>query len=504
MPHHHEAAAAGASRFVPPAAAVARAGDSARMPGMQPIHLALLVLALEGIAGLPARSAALRAGFGREEITPPVPYRMCGYFMERPSTGVHDPLWAKAVVLEQGGTRVAWVFCDLCFVSRSVADAARRAAAVRTGIPASNIVVAATHTHTGPLFEGSLRTILHERAVRLHGSDPLERFDYPAFLTERVVDAICRAALSTGPVRLEAGKAFQEGLAFNRRFHMRDGSVRFNPGKRNPDILRPAGPVDPEVGLLLFRRAMDGRPLGGLTVFALHLDTVGGTLYSADYPYYLERELKAHFGPGFQSLFGIGTCGDINHIDVRNDRPQSGLQESERIGVQLAGTVRAGLPALAETPPRLAARSRVIRHPHQGTTPESLSEARKIIDQVGTPQLAFMHQVTVCKTLALAPWGDRPLDLEVQAFRLSRETAVVALPGEVFVELGLEIKKRSPFRNTFVLELCNQNIAYVPTRKAFAEGSYEVVNSLIAPGGGEALVEAAVALLEELGGTAPQ
>jgi hypothetical protein len=88
--------------------------------------------------------------------------------------------------------------------------------------------------------------------------------------------------------------------------------------------------------------------------------------------------------------------------------------------------------------------------------------------------------------------------VEVQAFRLGKDLAVVTLPGEIFVELGMAIKRSSPFRNTLVIELANDSIRYVPTERAFGEGSYETINSLLKPGGGEMLVEAATRLLKDL------
>jgi hypothetical protein len=297
---------------------------------------------------------------------------------------------------------------------------------------------------------------------------------------------------------LAAGVVEQQGLSFNRRFHMKDGRVAFNPGKLNPNIVRVAGPIDPQVGILLVRDAQQ-QPLGVLTAFALHLDTIGGTDYSADYPFYLERELRAKLGAGLVSMFGNGTCGDINHIDVTNGRPQKGQPEAERIGVELAKTVSAALPGLKPlTRPALAVRSVKVDVPLQRYSPEQIAAAQANLAKVGTKELSFLEQVEACKIVAIRLRGVEVLPLEVQVFRLSPEAAVVALPGEVFVELGLAIKQASPFPVTMIVELSNDNPHYVPTQKAFAEGSYETVNSIIQSGGGEMLADAAVKLLIEL------
>jgi hypothetical protein len=450
------------------------------------------------LAASTTHAAPLEAAAAAIEITPPVGYRMAGYFNERLSTGTHDPLYAKALVFRQGETQAALVFCDLVGVPQSIARRARDLASAVTGIPAQNIAVAATHSHTGPLYFGGMHTYLHGEAVTEAGRDPREAVDYPAFLVERVAEAVTSAWKGLAPVRLEAGTARETRLAFNRRFHMKDGTVRFNPGALNPDIVRPAGPVDPDVGIILLAPAHDASapPFAGLTVFAMHLDTTGGTEYSADYAYYLETALKKALGPQFLAVFGAGTCGDINHIDVtRRDRPRP-----DELGKALAQTVlgaRAHLSAVST--PMLDVLSTQVTCDVQRPTPQEIADAREKADQLTSNKLPFLEKVQTAKVLDLQQRYSEPrTTMEVQAFRLGPELAIVTLPGEVFVALGLAIKTRSPFTTTLVVELANDVPNYIPTEKAFREGSYEVVNSRLAPGSGEQLVAVAVRLLLEL------
>jgi len=437
----------------------------------------------------------LKAGVAVADITPPVGYRMSGYFHERLSTGILNPLYAKAVVLRQGDERAALVFCDIIGLSLDVSSHARKQASEKTGIPAANILIAATHTHTGPLYKDALREHFHELAVAKDGNDPREKVDYPSELVAKIVKVITEADAAAGPVRLEAGVAKQQGLSFNRRFHMKDGSVQFNPGVLNPDIIRPAGPTDPDVGIVFFRGTNGGGVTAAIANFAMHLDTVGGTLYAADYPFYIEQSLRDAFGEKFVLLFGTGTCGDINHIDVtKKERPTT-----EQIGRALAETIKAKaaeLKPLAE--PMLSAQSEVIQVPLQRYGPQDLAWARENIKKVGTEELPFLKQVEAYKILSLEMLHSEALPLEVQVFRLGSDVAVVGLPGEVFVEMGLAIKQASPFPVTLVVELCQDAPGYIPTEKAFAEGSYETVNSRIVSGGGEMLVKAAVRMLKAL------
>ena len=438
----------------------------------------------------------LTAGLAVTDITPPVGYRMSGYFRERLSTGTSNPLCAKAIVLRQGSESAALVFCDIIGLSLDVSSRVRRQVAKQSGIPAANILLAATHSHTGPLYFGALRKYFHDLAVAKLGSDPYEKVDYSSELVAKIVKAIRQADAAARPVRLKAGVAEQKGLSFNRRFHMKNGTVRFNPGILNPDIVRVAGPIDPEVGIVFFNEAGNDSAAAALVNFTLHLDTVGGTKYAADYPYYLEQALREIYGDKFVLLFGTGTCGDINHIDVtKKERLKTGF-----IGKTLAETVNARAESLETvTEPALAVRSEIVQVPLQRYGPEKVAEARESIKKVGTRELSFLEQVEAYKILAIEMRRSGTIGLEVQVFRLSSDVAVVGLPGEVFVDLGLAIKRASPFATTLVIELCQDAPGYIPTRKAFAEGSYETVNSRIAPGGGEMMVDAAVRLLKELG-----
>jgi len=441
--------------------------------------LAALLLA----AGLSpaAQSVGLEAGVAVMDITPS-------------GKTVLDPLKVKALVLRQGKREIALAVCDVAGVTSKQAGEMRKLASSRTGIPVSHICVSATHTHSG---------------------------GYHPDLTERVAAAIADARRAAKPVTLRAGMIEQQGLSFNRRFLMRDGTVRFNPGRleggasfdgghpfQNPDIVRPVGPIDPQVAVLLFGTA-SGPPLASLTNFALHTDTTDHRGFSADYPYFYEAALRKELGASFVSVFATGPCGDINHWDVTRPGPQNHYEKfTKPIGEKLAATVLAGISKLETVPAiSLDARAQTVAVPIQEDNEMTVQWAREAVankfkDFPGTAYgqrgfLAGVRARSILRREELRKNGPT-LALEVQAFRLSDQAAIVTLPGEVFVELGLAIKKASPFATTLVIELANASCAYIPTRKAFSEGSYEVVNSVVAPGGGEMLVETAVKLLKDL------
>ena len=463
------------------------------MPQHQLLMFATLLVAL-----LPATASAepLSAGIAVVDVTPPVPYRMSGYFHERLSTGILDPLYAKAVVFQQGETFAALVFVDISGISLDVSTRARELAARQTNIPERHIAIAATHSHTGPLYFGALRARFHHRTIEEHGKDIHETIDYPTQLVEKLAAVIKQAQTALQPVDLAAGYAQEKRISFNRRFHMKEGPVRFNPGYQNPKIIRAAGPIDPEVGLISFAKPGSEKPFAAVVSFALHLDTVGGTKYSGDYPKHLQDKLQAEYGEDFLSLFGAGTCGDINHVDVTAPKRRT----APEIGGLLSESVSQGLKSLTPiNAPELAVRQTVYHAPLQKYSAEQTQASAQAMDSVADRKVPFLKRVETYKIAALALRGGDTVPLEIQAFRLSKDVAIVTLPGEVFVEFGMAIKHASPFKTTLVIELTNDAPGYIPTQKAFAEGSYETVNSRVQTGSGEKMVDAAIGLLRELG-----
>jgi neutral ceramidase len=459
-----------------------------------------IVLALFPLSLVARANEPLKAGVATVDITPPIPFRMHGYFYVRLSTGTKDPLHAKAIVFQQGKETAAMVFCDLVGIPYFETAPARKKASEATGIPVENISVSATHTHTGPAFFMSLPDFWHTQAVAKFGKDPYDPDPYRHDLIDKIASAVVQAKAALAPVDLKSGFAIQEGLAFNRRYYMKDGSVRFNPKLMNPDIVKPAGPIDPQVGIVLISKAGAQTPSSAIVSFAMHPDTTGGTLYSADYIYGLSQQLKKSFGPDFTTLFGTGTCGDINHRNVHVEKQRTADEIGAMLGETVANAIKQGeLSAVKQ--PELAVRSTKVIAPLQKYSAADIAEAEADMARVGTDSLPFLDAVKTCKIAGVAAlqkkWGDA-IPLEVQAFRLGPETAIVTLPSEIFVNLGLAIKAESPFKTTLVVELTDDSVAYIPTTKAFAEGSYEVTNSRVRSGTGEKLVEAAVGLLKEL------
>jgi hypothetical protein len=444
------------------------------------------------LAAAPAIAGELRVGAAAVPITPEPGTPMAGYYSTRLAEGVEDDLFAKAIVVEQDGAKVATVVCDLISMPRAVAEDARRLIEKSTGISGERVMVSATHTHTGPtLPTGSARDPSEEGAA-----DAAKR--YVDTLPARIARSVSAANAALRPAKVSVGVGREEHLSFNRRYFMKDGTVGWNPGKKNPRVVKPAGPIDPEVPVVYFETP-DGRPIATYVNFAMHLDTVGGLKVSADYPFTLAAILAKLKGPDMVTLFSIGTAGDINHIDVSGADPQKGNGEAARIGTVLAGEViktYARLTPITTAAPRV--RREVLALPLAPIRPEDVEPAMNTAVRFGKNEPTFLERVNAYKVIDVHARQGRPLEAEVQVMALGPDLAFVALPGEIFVELGLHVKQNSPFRHTVIAELANGSVGYVPTRRAFAEGNYEPVSARCAPGSGEQIAETAVKLLKEL------
>jgi neutral ceramidase len=478
--------------------------------------IGVVVLVVLALTSLESAQAQLRVGVAAVKITPPAGTPMAGYYYARGSEDVLDDLYAKAAVLDDGSTKVALVVCDLITLPRKTVLDARRLIEQQTGIPGGNVMMSATHTHTGPsLARDSVRDDLDGGS-----GDPSRK--YTLELPARIAQAVAEANGKLAAVRVSYAKEYEHKLSFNRRYWMRDGTVGWNPGKLNPNTIRPVGPIDPEVGITYFETT-DKKPLLTYVNFAMHADTTGGTKISADYPGVLARRLADYKGPDMMTIFANGACGNINHLNVNWAGPQTSPAEATRLGTILAGSVlKAYMDLKPVAPPRVAGfqpairgrdaldtmnpaeggwatlrvRSQVLQLPLAKISPEDVQEAKATVQK--KDKAKFMEQVKAYKVLDVDKRGGTPLEVEVQVITMGDTLAWVSLPGEIFVELGLSIKAASPFVQTHIAELANGSIGYIPNRSAYMEGNYEVESARCAAGSGELLVQAAVKLLEEL------
>ncbi|MBI4622744.1 MAG: hypothetical protein HY736_05905 [Verrucomicrobia bacterium] len=455
-------------------------------------RLALGLLGAGGLAGANLPGAELRVGRARVVITPPVGSVMGNSYGITVATGVTSNIHAKAVVFETADGKAALVACDLISLHTPIVARARALIAEKTGVPPDRVILAATHCHAGPQTHPLLFSLAGGAAQKLSEA-------YVEKLPGLIAESVRLAEADLQPAKIFAGSGSEDSISFNRRFLLRDGTVRMNPGQ-NPDKVRPMGPIDPQVGVVYIESA-DGKPLVTVVNFALHVAVVGGSQISSDYPHTLAETLGRVKGDAMLTVFLNGMSGNINHVNAYVSSRLRAEAEAARIGTILAAAVLKTYPNLRPVEAtRLRAVSRSVRVPVlPAPTPSRLAEARATLRRHGKGA-TFAEVIRAWRDIDLAQYGaDGTWNSEVQAIVFGRDLALVGYPGDSFVELGLAMKQNSPFGLTFVSEQSgNGAISYIPNEKAFPEGSYEVDSARVAPGGGEVLANAAIRLLTEL------
>jgi hypothetical protein len=425
-----------------------------------------------------ADASPLKAGAFAQDITPPrFPISVNGGMSDHFAQAAHDPLHARCLVIANDQTQLAIVVCDSCMIPREIIDSARRRAAYRTGIPAANFLVSATHAHSCPTVAGVFQ------------SDPND--DYREFLADRIVDGIVQAWKQLEPARIGWATAIDDTQLFNRRWKLKDGviaenpfgqkvdRVRMNPGYNNPDVAEPAGPVDPQVSVLAVQ-SRDGRPICILANYSLHyVGGVPGDVVSADYfgefALRLNRLIGAASGERpCVSIMSNGTSGDVNNVDYRMTTAPKRMP-FEQIGVvaesvaQKVAAVYRGIQYQDRLP--LASKDAEIELGVRKPTPEDVQVAKKMLADSPERPLKDRKLIYARETVLLDEYPST-VRVRLQALRIG-DRAIVSSPCETFTETGLAIKKDTPFRHTFTIELANGYSGYLPTPHQHEWGGYE-------------------------------
>lgn len=428
----------------------------------------------------------IRAGFGVSDITPPVGAAIPGGFAPRTSTGVLTPLQTRACVIRREADAVALVGVDAVSLRFDTVAEARKRISEACAISARNVVVAASHTHTGGPANDVLGT----------DSDP----EYCEHLASAVAAAVIAADAACGPAELAAASACCPGWAFNRRFSMRSGGEATNPGKGNAEMLDPAGPVDPAIGVIVCRRP-DGAPAGIVANYTCHCTVIGGTAFSGDYPAFWEGALQELTGHHVPLVFLNGACGDINQLDFRNTAVrESGPEWAERMGQALAAsTTRCLESAEYRRDAVVSAAHGSVPTWYRRPTDMELHAAGELVAS-DAPWDSAKWRARDLLLLAEDQGEMESVTCPVDVIRVG-DAVVAAAPWQPFCEFGLRIKEASPFEATLVAAFANGMLGYVPTPRAFKGGGYEPTlcrGSKLHPGAGDAIVAETVRLIRAL------
>jgi hypothetical protein len=437
-----------------------------------------LILAL----GLVAGDGELKTGFATVDITPEIGALIPGGFRPNPSKGTRDPLYAVACVVSDGTTTVALVGIDELFIGKHSVRQARERIQKNTKIPGANVLVAASHTHSGGPVVSCLGT----------EGDPA----YEEKVGNGIAQAVEEAFAALQPSELGIGLGKEDTISFNRRFLMKDGKEITHPGKPgtkfHDQIVRPSGPIDPDVGVLAARKP--GGAVTGIVVnFACHCTVVGGNLFSADYVAYLRKHLKEVYGETTAVVFLNGACGDLTQVDNQSTAREFGPEHANMMGAKLAA--EAGRTINRMTWMKTLSIGAATETVPVRIRPEPDAAAEKPAFGLGSgPDDVYAAE----RTLVAAEREKTPvIPCEVQGLRIG-PLGIATNGSEYFVEHALRIKQASPHKFTWFVELANEYIGYVPTAQAFVGGGYEprtARSSKLAPDAGQKLVEGAIRAL---------
>ena len=396
--------------------------------------------------------AQLLAGFSEVDITPPVGTLVAGSIEPRPSHGILDPLYIKAVVLESQGVRLAYVIMDTCYLLRSIGDQCVALACKRTGIPANHVVWACTHSHSSPItsdifpYEGSV--------------DPVNHTWMDTF-PQKFAECVARADVAKVPARMSRARSYQSAVCHNRRMRYKDGreinTWLLHGGEDDLQCVGAAGPIDPEINVMAFD-GEDGRMLGVLFNFALHANSRGGNRFSGDYPAVVAARLRERFGPQVVTLYMPGACGDIN--PVMSWRQTGDLLAEAIIPVLEGRKPSPGSIGLGATKREIAVPCRDFNVPQQDRIKRSQWWPRE--------QEVFRQNIEILRKTMKA----KEITTCVHAWRIG-DIGFAGLPGEAFVDWGIQLKQKSPFPWTFPVELCGDCVGYLVTKQAWEAGGYE-------------------------------
>lgn len=429
-----------------------------------------------------ADAPLFQAGFAERDITPEIGMEAPGGYGKAYHRSVHDACKVRAAVFGEGQTRVALVGIDALFIRRPTVQAVRQEIQKQCGIAPEAVLIGASHSHAaGPLgfflpgeFDDAsplVKSLVYDKTVTANPA-------YLARVQRELVAAVVAADAGKVEARCAAGFGRDELAAFNRRFRMRDGFSMTHPGQGNPDILEPAGPIDPQVGVLGAWNK-EGQLLGCVVNFACHATTGPGGI-SADWIYYLEKTIRGLLGEQAVVVFLQGMAGDVTQVDNRSPYQikQFGEISSRyvggRVGAEAIRTLLSVEQAAGPLAP-IAAQTQVLKIKRRVPKPERVARALEIVQQdpgkVDATEWTFAKEIVVLD----ARTKKEPIaDVEVQAVQIG-PAVFLSCPAEYFCQYGLDVKAGSKFPFAFPVSLANDCIGYVPTEEALGPrgGGYE-------------------------------
>lgn len=424
-------------------------------------------------ASLPAQNG-IQAGFAERDITPKIGMREAHAVARHVFKTFRDPCKVRAAVFDDGRRKVALIGLDALMVPRAVVLEARAGIEKTCGVPASSVMIAASHSHSsgpvGIVMPGQFDQAPLEIRRLAYEESSLADPEYLRLVTREIIEAVRQADAKRQPAALGFGFGHEDKVAFNRRQRVKNGQSWSHAGAMNPDIIGYAGPIDPQVGVL-GAWSRDGQLLGVMVNFACHATTNPGGI-SANWPGETEKVIQGALRTSAPMVFLAGASGDVTQVDnlspyVRPN-PEAWLR---LVGGRVGAEAIKVLLSIARVPNvTLDTRQRTWKIARRVPAPERVAEARQVVAR-GKPLRDLTEWTFARETLLLdyiisiAP----EVEVEVQAVQVG-PAVFISNPAECFVQYGLDIKAGSPFPFTFPVELANGCTGYVPTEEAFGPG----------------------------------
>ncbi len=443
----------------------------------------------------------LKVGYARVNITPPLGVNIAGYYKERIADGVLDELEACAIAVKSGDTTVILMTVDHCGLGKVFLNEWRQNISEKTGVPADAIFIHSTHTHQGPVL------------IKDH-KNPLTA-EYERFLAHKVVDVSVMALDDLTDAKMGIGVGEAKNVAFVRRYRMKDGSARTNPGVNNPDILHSIGDTDERVNVIRFER--EGAPTVIVANFGNHPDVVGGNKISADWPG-LTRRITEHCLENTRCIVFNGAQGDVNHVNVRpqagdfNDmfNDFDGCSRGYEHAKHIARVITAAIMTVYAKVEWLDVDSirymqKIVEIDSNKADPKDLPLAHKYAELHAAgrddliPYEAMMLTTVVAAACRMVRLENAPdtFPMLFSAIAIG-DVAFFGIPGEPFTGIGRGLKEAEGWK--MVLPCCNTNAreGYFPMKDSYDEGGYEAGTSNFKAGTAERIIEEGKIILNDL------
>jgi hypothetical protein len=440
-------------------------------------------IAIQVTTAQKAPEKIFKAGAAKSNITPFLGGGIIGGWNPPPATHIHDELYARCLVLDDGETKLVFIIIDNCVINRNLFDEARRIITKETGLPGANVLMSTVHTHSATSALGGSPSIIEWK-------DGYPFNDYQQFVIRRVADVARIAINNLEPARIGWGTGNVPEHVFIRRWKMKPGTPMpnplggkdlavMNPGIGNPNLLEPAGEPDTEVPFITVQ-SKDGRPIALLANYSLHY--VGGVPtghISADYFHFftdrIQELLKAdRQDPPFIGIMSNGTSGDANNINFRGpaetNPPYAKMKKVAEDVAREVYRVHNKITFHDWVPLKAAANDLTlkVRKPDK----EMVSRAENVLQRPDSVKPEHrLEKIYAQFILEMLDWPEN-IDIMLQAFRIG-DLGIAAIPFEVFAETGKEIKEKSLFDNSFTIELANGWYGYLPTPEQHELSGYE-------------------------------